>query len=161
MYHVLCFWAAFVAFFHCAHAGNSTSFGSIGTTTFGNNDSVLRTSIFNPPINLCDQDFIEDFIDFLNSLNSTLDSNGNPAVKVVIIASALPTYFIEHFDIRLFQAPGPVNNYVNGTEVLERYWKILDLLNSLPQLFIAEVFMTRSVPSDTALTSLFRNRLTV
>jgi len=31
---------------------------------------------------------------------------------------------------------------VNGTEVLERYWEILDLLNSLPQLFIAKVFMT-------------------
>jgi hypothetical protein len=140
MYYVL--WAAFAAVFHCAQAGNSTSFGSIETSTFGPNNSVLRTSIFNPPINLCDQHFIEDFIDFLNSLNSTLDSNGDPAVKVVIIASALPTYFIDTFDIRLFQAPGPINNYANGTEVLERYWVILDFLNSLPQLFIAEVFTT-------------------
>jgi enoyl-CoA hydratase/carnithine racemase len=145
-YHVLWVWAAFVALFGSVSAANSTSFGSIGTSTYGPGNSVLRTSIYNPPINLCDQDFIEDFISFLSSLNSTLDSNGDPAVKVVIIASAMPTYFIEHFDIRLFQAPGPVNNYVNGTEVLQRYWKILDLLNGLPQLFIAEVVMTCSAP---------------
>jgi len=139
MYHVLWILAAFASFTNSAYAGNSTSFGSIGTSTFGTNNSVLRTSISNPPINLCSQVFIEDFIDFLQSLNSTLDSNGDPAVKVVIIASALPTYFIDTFDIRLFQPPGPVNNYVNGTAVLERYWEILKLLNSLPQLFIAEV----------------------
>lgn len=162
MLHSLWVWAAFAAFHGAqAQAGNGTTFGTIGTSTFGPENSVIRTSINNPPINLCGQDFIEDFIDFLSSLNSTVDSNGDPPVKVVIIASALETYFIDTFDIRLFLPPGPINNNVNGTEVLFRYWNILDLLNSLPQLFIAEVCIHRPALSHKSSTNVgpsFQNR---
>ncbi|CAI6340550.1 unnamed protein product [Periconia digitata] len=133
--------AAIAAFFHCvqAQASNGTSFGTIGIKTFGPNNSVLRTSIDNGPINLADQGFIEDFIELLESLNSTVDSNGDPPVKVVIVASALETYFIDTFDIRLFLPPGPINNNVNGTAVLFRFWHLQSLLSTLPQLFIAEI----------------------
>lgn len=64
---------------------------------------MVPTSISNPPINATNQQFIEKFVVVKESLENALGKDGDTLVKVVVVASILPTYFIDIFVIELLQ----------------------------------------------------------
>ncbi|KAL8774518.1 MAG: hypothetical protein Q9209_000891 [Squamulea sp. 1 TL-2023] len=66
------------------------------TLTFYQRANVTRVLINNPPINLLTTSLISDLHDFLLW---TKPSPGKITPKVVIFSSALPSFFISHFDL--------------------------------------------------------------
>lgn len=106
---------------------NSTGYGTITTST---NGSVVRATINNPPLNLNNEKFITDFHSFLSSLSSS------DAPKVVIIDSANSDWFVAHMDINILIADPP---YPNAANISALYGDSLQLLQSLPVIFIGQV----------------------
>ncbi|MCJ1457648.1 hypothetical protein MMC28_008017 [Mycoblastus sanguinarius] len=79
----------------------STGYGTLTTVT---NGSIVRATINNPPVNLWDYKLAADFSTFLG----TLAQNANTSdVKVVILSSANPDFFIDHIDIHALSAASP------------------------------------------------------
>ncbi|KAH8806091.1 ClpP/crotonase-like domain-containing protein [Xylogone sp. PMI_703] len=95
---------------------------------------LFAHSINHPPVNLYDSVFITDFHKFLLSLNNTV-----PSPKVVVVASTLPGFFVSNLDLRLASTKYPVPPQVNSSAVLDTYFDVLNLLSTLPQVFIGEV----------------------
>ncbi|MCJ1463379.1 hypothetical protein MMC07_001986 [Pseudocyphellaria aurata] len=106
------------------------SYGTISTSVKG---GVLRATVNNPPINVFDDKLSTDFLALINSLKT------QPAIKVVILASANPDFWITHFDIRLFSQTQKLSPSGNVTEVRSRIISIDDAISSLPVIFIAEI----------------------
>lgn len=109
---------------------SSVSYGAITTSV---NGSVLRATVNNPPINVFDEKLSIDFLSLINSLKNQTE------IKVVIVASANPDYWITHFDLSLFlrsRAPPPG---VNTTVVRGRILSVDDSIATLPVIFIAEI----------------------
>jgi len=69
--------------------------------------SYLQVTLDNPPLNLFDQNMIDDFQQLANELEA------NKNVKVVVFESADPDFFISHYDI-LGAAQGSAETTTNG-----------------------------------------------
>lgn len=107
--------------------------GSFGTITTSVTGSVLRATVNNPPINVFDDKLSTDLFALIDSLKT------HPEIKVVIIASANPNFWITHFDLRLFSRTQNPPLLVNTTEVRNRIISIDNSLATLPVIFIAEI----------------------
>ena len=108
----------------------SKSFGTITTSVSG---SVLRATINNPPINIYDNKLSIDLYSLVDSLKNQTD------IKVVILASANPDFWIAHYDIHLLNAQNQPPPPVNATEVGTRLLSTGDIIATLPVIFIAEI----------------------
>ncbi|KAJ6103949.1 enoyl-CoA hydratase [Penicillium sp. IBT 16267x] len=64
--------------------------GTINTSKTG---TVLNASINNPPINLCDWQFMSDLNDLLTEVVSSGD------IKILVVQSANPDFFVAHLDL--------------------------------------------------------------
>ncbi|MCJ1468495.1 hypothetical protein MMC07_007124 [Pseudocyphellaria aurata] len=113
------------------HARSSSRrYGTISTSVDG---SVLRATIDNPPINIYDDKLSRDLFALVDSLQNQSD------VKVVVLASANPDFWIAHFDIHLLSASDPPPPPVNVTEVGVRLLATANAIATLPVIFIAEI----------------------
>ncbi|MCJ1485862.1 hypothetical protein MMC06_006037 [Schaereria dolodes] len=106
-----------------------TSYGTITTTT---NGSVMRATINHPPLNLYDAALAADLQSFVNSVSNNSD------IKVVIFDSAIPEFFIAHYDIRLLSSahppPGP-----NDSEVGAMLFDTTQAISNSRVIFIAQI----------------------
>ncbi|KAL8730053.1 MAG: hypothetical protein Q9181_004798, partial [Wetmoreana brouardii] len=75
-----------------------------GKLTFTQTVNVTRVTINNPPINLLTIELISDLYEFLLW---TQPFPGKTTPKVVIFSSALPDFFISHFDLVNLQSSDP------------------------------------------------------
>lgn len=108
----------------------SAGYTTISTSIAG---SVLRATINNPPINLYDQNLSTDLFSLINSLANQTE------IKVVILASANPEFWIAHYDIHILSANHPPPPGDNGTETGVRLLSTVNSLATLPVVFIAEI----------------------
>ncbi|KAL8994092.1 MAG: hypothetical protein Q9169_005848 [Polycauliona sp. 2 TL-2023] len=69
-----------------------------GTLSFAQTANVTRVLINNPPINLLTTELISDLYSFLLWTQPSPNKTATP--KVVIFSSAIPSFFISHFDLR-------------------------------------------------------------
>ncbi|MCJ1395215.1 hypothetical protein MMC18_008098 [Xylographa bjoerkii] len=92
------------------------------------NSTVLRALISNAPLNLYSGPLIADLFAFLSALNR------RPPPKAVIFASANPSFWIDHLDLRLLQ---PARGPPDSEALLGVYVQTVHLLRSLPTIFIA------------------------
>ncbi|TVY12701.1 putative mitochondrial enoyl-CoA hydratase 2 [Lachnellula arida] len=97
--------------------------------------SATRITISNPPINLWNAQLIQQFNSYLLSVNDT--SATTP--KVVVISSDVPDFYIAHLDLHLLSATHPPPPQVNVTDTLNKYYENLNLLLSIPVIFVAEI----------------------
>lgn len=109
---------------------SSTGYGTITTSVQG---SVLRASINNPPINVYDKKLSTDLFSLVTSLHNQTD------IKVVILSSANPDFWIAHYDIHILSAKNPPPPTDNGTETGLRLLSTVNSLTTLPVVFIAEI----------------------
>ncbi|MCJ1227568.1 hypothetical protein MMC12_004224 [Toensbergia leucococca] len=107
-----------------------------GTLTTVTNGSIIRATINNPPVNLWDYKLAADFSTFIGTLAKTANTSD---VKVVILSSAIPDFFIDHIDIHAVSAASPelppANSTLTGVQLLETE----QYLQTLPIIFIAEI----------------------
>ncbi|KAI4116863.1 MAG: hypothetical protein LQ338_007651 [Usnochroma carphineum] len=98
-----------------------------GKLNFTQNANVTRVTINNPPINLLTAELISDLLDFLIW---TRPGPGKTTPKVVVFSSALPDFFISHFDLKNLASPAALNQLVDCGRLLQ---------NVTSTAFIAEV----------------------
>ena len=108
----------------------STGYGTVTTYT---NGSVVRATINNSPINLYDYKLAADLFSFVSSLMN------NTEVKVVILSSANPNFFIAHYDIHYLSVDLPALPPGNLTEINIALLSTRTMLATLPIIFIAEI----------------------
>ncbi|MCJ1243903.1 hypothetical protein MMC30_001100 [Trapelia coarctata] len=108
------------------------------TTSTNPAGTVLRALISNPPINLYNFALIEDLASFLLALNTSA-STATPPPKVVIFASSDPTFFIAHIDLHTLSATSPYLNTTYSATLLGLYKQTVDLLHTLPIIFVGEI----------------------
>ncbi|MCJ1267126.1 hypothetical protein MMC22_007011 [Lobaria immixta] len=108
----------------------SKSYGTISTSV---NGSVLRATVNNPPINIYDEKLSVDLLSLVNSLKNQTD------IKVVILASANPDFWIAHYDLHLLSAQRPPPPPVNATAVGAVFLSTASSIATLPAIFIAEI----------------------
>ena len=111
----------------------SSGFGTITTVT---NGSIIRAAINKPPVNLWDYKLAADFCTFIETLAKTANASD---VKVVILASANPEFFIDHIDIHALSAASPERLPANGTLTGVQLLRTEAYLQTLPIIFIAEI----------------------
>ena len=94
-----------------------------GTLSFKPNGNVTRVTVNNPPINLFDNNQLQDMLEFLQSL---IPSNRTtPAPKVVIFESANPDFFMMHRDVQGIHPPllpwkrRAISDYISITRYLQ------------------------------------------
>lgn len=97
--------------------------------------SATRITVSNPPINLWNSQLIQEFNQYLLSINKTLSTTP----KIVVISSDVPDFFVAQIDLHLLSAKHPVSATVNVTDTLNKYYENLSLLTSVPVVFIAEI----------------------
>jgi len=97
--------------------------------------SATRITISNPPINLWNAQLIQEFNQYLHSINNTDSSTP----KIVVISSDVPDFFIAHLDLHLLSAKYPPPASVNATSALNTYYENLNLLSTVPVVFVAEI----------------------
>lgn len=114
-------------------ARSSAGYGTITTTT---NGSIIRATISNPPVNLWDYKLASDFSSFLSRLAKTANTSD---VKVVILSSAVPGFFLDHIDIHALSLASPEQSPENGTLTGLRLLECEYYLQTLPIIFIAEI----------------------
>ncbi|KAL8719212.1 MAG: hypothetical protein Q9225_003766 [Loekoesia sp. 1 TL-2023] len=112
-----------------------------GTLTYTTTGSVIRAMIDNPPINVWDYKLAHDFSSFIGSLTAQTSkiSDNSTSVKVVTISSANPDFWIAHYDIHTLSVNDPVEPPGNATATGEPLLRSLELLQTLPIIFIAEI----------------------
>lgn len=64
-----------------------------GTVTTLRTGAVLKATINNAPINLCDWKLMSDFDELLTSVTSSGE------VKILVVQSANPDFFVAHLDL--------------------------------------------------------------
>ncbi|TVY24508.1 putative enoyl-CoA hydratase, mitochondrial [Lachnellula hyalina] len=77
--------------------------------------SATRITISNPPINLWNAQLIQEF------------------------NSDVPDFYIAHLDLHLLSAAHPPSPVVNVTDTLVMYYENLNLLSSIPVIFVGEI----------------------
>lgn len=103
------------------------------TLALNETDGVLRVTLGNPPINLMSAKMVEELFQLTGYLVNNRD------IRVVVIDSANPDFFVAHFDLDDFLAsatdPGKASRYpdVNALQALGLAWQ------NLPQVKIAKV----------------------
>lgn len=120
------------------HRDDSTGHSTLTTST-NSDGTVLRAVISNPPINLYNFALIEDLYSFLLALTSTTFTSTPAPPKVVIFASADPEFFIAHLDLHTLSATSPYQNTTYSNALVGIYKQTVDLLHSLPTIFIGEI----------------------
>ncbi|KUJ20851.1 ClpP/crotonase [Mollisia scopiformis] len=95
-----------------------------GTLTFNiTNDHTIRVTINNPPINLFNNNLLDDMLSFLTSLVPS--NRATPPPKVVIFSSSNPDFFMMHRDVQGIIPPlvpwklQAINNYISITRYLQ------------------------------------------
>lgn len=101
------------------------------TFTFDVDDGVAVVTLDHPPVNLLDAAMIGDAARLAASLPERDD------VRVVIVRSADPDYFVAHADLRLIQAL-PRDITERGSE-LSLFHQIVEQWRTLPQVTIAQI----------------------
>ncbi|WP_343618478.1 enoyl-CoA hydratase/isomerase family protein [Ralstonia sp.] len=95
--------------------------------------AVMRVSIKNPPVNLLNISMVKELFGLVGRL--TVD----PSIKVVVFDSAVPDFFIAHFDATEFKTastdPAARGRY-DDINILQ---SLSTCLGNLPQITIAEV----------------------
>ena len=100
------------------------------TTT---NGSIMRAVMNNPPINLYDYKLAADLYSLVSSLENNTD------IKIVILSSANPDFWIAHYDLRLHNPVHPPPPPTNATTVDLSILSTRTKLATLPIIFIAEI----------------------
>ncbi|KAI4107386.1 MAG: hypothetical protein L6R37_001617 [Teloschistes peruensis] len=112
-----------------------------GKLTFTLTPNVTRVTINNPPINLLTTELLSDLYDFMLSTRPSPDGK-TPTPKVVIFSSALPDFFISHFDLKNLQQPPSTPSTSNNSHTLPLTHLIAIgrlLQNTTSTTFIAEI----------------------
>ena len=109
----------------------SPGYGTLSLTTTG---PIINAVINNSPINVWDYKLSHDFSTFISSL-----ARNSTGTKVVTISSALPEFWISHYDIHTLVASDPVKPPGNATLIGEQLLRTRSLLATLPVIFIAEI----------------------
>ncbi|WP_227791637.1 enoyl-CoA hydratase/isomerase family protein [Burkholderia sp. BE17] len=95
--------------------------------------AVMRVSIKNPPVNLLNVGMVKELFGLVGRL--TVD----PSIKVVVFDSAVPDFFIAHFDATEFKA-GSTDPAARGRyDEINILQSLSTCLGNLPQITIAEV----------------------
>ena len=94
------------------------------------NEGVATVTINNPPINLFDINLIGE----LDRAGQSLADN--PDVKVVVLESANPDFFIAHADITTIQQLPPPGE--PGAESLTAFHQVIDRFRKKPKATIAK-----------------------
>ena len=94
-------------------------------------EGVATVTINNPPINLFDLTLIGE----LDQAGQSLEQN--PEVKVVVLESANPEFFIAHADVTEIQQLPPPGG--PGTEVLAAFHQVVDRFRTMPKATIAKI----------------------
>ena len=103
-----------------------------GKLNFTQDANVTRVMINNPPINLLTTELISDLYDFLLW---TQPGSNKTTPKVVIFSSAIPDFFISHFDMNNLASP-----VSEGQVVLNQFVACGRLLQNITSTaFIAEI----------------------
>ena len=113
----------------------STGYGTIATTIEANG-SIIRATINNPPVNVWDYKLAADFGAFMGGLAETANTSN---VKVVILSSANPDFFLDHIDIHALFVASPEKPPANGTLTGVQLLRAKSYLQTLPIIFIAEI----------------------
>src|SRR5688500_7705580 len=101
------------------------------TFTFDVDDGVGTVTIDHPPVNLLDIAMVGDAAALVNELPERDD------VRVVVVRSANPEFFVAHADLGLIQQlPRDIGE--RGTE-LSAFHQIVEQWRTLPQLTIAQI----------------------
>lgn len=106
-------------------------YNTFSLSTKGN---ITRVLIDNPPINLLDYNMLVDFRKLLTNLQD--DPN---ASKVVIFASADPTFFVAHLDLHILSFHHPPPPPQTNDELINLYGNVTEQIRSSPSILIAEV----------------------
>jgi enoyl-CoA hydratase/carnithine racemase len=101
------------------------------TFTFEVDDGVGTVTIDHPPVNLLDIAMVGDAARLVSELPERDD------VRVVVVRSANPEFFVAHADLRLIQQL-PRGITERSTE-LSAFHQIVEQLRTLPQLTIAQI----------------------
>lgn len=103
------------------------------TFTLQQDDALLRVTLKNPPINLMNGRMVQELFQLAGRLHA------DPGVKVVLLDSADPDFFIAHFDLDEFASsaadPSKASKFpdINIIQSLALSWK------ALPQVKIAKI----------------------
>lgn len=111
----------------------STGHGTITTVT---NGSIIRATINNPPVNAWDYKLAADFSTFVGGLAKTANTSD---VKVVVLSSANPDFFLDHIDVHALSDASPELPPANGTLTGAQLLETEQYLQTLPIIFIAEI----------------------
>lgn len=96
--------------------------------------SIARAAINNPPINILDHALLSDLHALLTLLTTTTHS-----IKVIILSSTNPKFFVAHYDLHVISASSPLPAPVTGESVSALYVSVVRLLWSTPVISIAEI----------------------
>jgi len=102
----------------------------LSAMTRADRHGVAFIDIGNPPVNLVDFQLVQELASLFDELET------NRAIKVVVFRSALPDYFVNHFDLspRSFPKPGSAD-----PAPLPSLFRLLMRLAELPQVTIGEI----------------------
>ena len=93
-------------------------------------DGVATVTIDHPPINLFDLQLYPALVKMADRLGA------DPAVRVVVLRSAVPDFFIAHFDVTLIQML-PVG--APPTDVLNDFHRMCEAFRTMPKATIAVI----------------------
>ncbi|AMR82035.1 hypothetical protein A2G96_30375 [Cupriavidus nantongensis] len=95
--------------------------------------AVMRVSIKNPPVNLLNISMVKELFGLVGRL--TVD----PSIKVVVFDSAVPDFFIAHFDATEFKTASTDPAARGRYDEINILQSLSTCLGNLPQITIAEV----------------------
>lgn len=104
---------------------------SYSTLAIEQNGAVAKIILDNPPINLFDMKLIGDLDQAGRSLAEDAD------IRVVVVESANPDFFIAHADVETIQQLPPPGE--SGAEALEAFHQVVDRFRTMPKATIAKI----------------------
>ena len=107
---------------------NETIYSALSITLKG---GVATITLDNPPINLFDMTLIGELDQAGRSLAE------NPDIKVVVLQSANPDFFIAHADVTTIQQLPPPGE--PGAEALAAFHQVVDRFRTMPKATIAKI----------------------
>lgn len=97
--------------------------------------SATRITVSNPPVNIWTAELIQEFNAYLLSLQNTTSTTP----KIVVVSSDVQDFFIAGIDLHLLSVSNPVPASVDAADALNKYYENLNLLSTLPVIFVAEI----------------------